>query len=266
MTREKVYVIFGFLTFMALVCSAIIWCLKRRGSKRAAGCIKVLESKGFEKLITTGEKIPYIDSLPAFEEKWMARWIRNPEIILDHHYSCQKPLEQAWIIVSDFDFKKGSSGFEIYDSATARYHQTVAIFANNDFNFPCFKLEPRTLCDFGMLDRFKKTRINPELGARFRRKYKVQSFSAPAISQLFTKKTAELLLSSKRMVAKGAPFPSKGMVVEGARNFILIYRTEQKIQAAEISEFAEKATEIFKSLDLTLKGNHPLPGETQSEV
>jgi hypothetical protein len=258
MTREKVYVLVGFLTFMTLVCSAIIWWFKRRGSKLAADCVKELESKEFVQLLTVGKNIPYIENLPSIEEKWMAPWIRDSEIILDHHYSCQKPLEQASIIVSDFDFQKASFGarpseqiFEKYESATARYHQTVAIFANNDFNFPCFKLEPRSLCDFGILDRFRKTRINPELGPRFHRKYILQSSSGPAMSKLFTEKIAELLLSSKRMVVKGAPFPSKGMVIEGAHNFILIYRTEQKIQATEISDFAEKTTEIFKSLDLT---------------
>ena len=239
MTLVKILGIAVMLTFMALVCSAIIWWLKRRGSKRAVDCVKELESKEFVQLLTTGKNIPYIENLTAIDEKWMAPWIRNPEIILDHHYSCQKPLEQAWTIVSDFDFKKGSSGYEMYDSAMARHHQTVAIFANNDFNFPCFKLEPRSLCDFGILDRFGKTRINAKLGSRFHRKYKLQSSSDPAMNKLFTEKTAELLLSSKRIV------------VEGAHNFILIYRTEQTIRAKEISEFAEKATEIFKSLDLT---------------
>lgn len=244
-----------FFTLLALVCSAIIWWFKRRGSKRAADCVKELESKEFVQLLTTGKNLPYIEKLPAIFEKWMAPWIRNPEIILDHHYSCQKPLEQAWTIVSDFDFQKTafapnpSEQIVKLESATARYHQTVAIFANNDFNFPCFKLEPRSLCDFGILDRFRKTHINPELGPRFHRKYKLQS-TGPAMNKLFTEKTAELLLSSKKMVVKGSPFPTKGMVIEGVQNFILIYRTEQSIRATEISDFAEKTTEIFKSLDL----------------
>ena len=231
----------AFTMFIALVCGSIIWWLKRRGSKLAADCVKVLESKEFVQLLTIKKKhIPYIENLPSIEETWMAPWIRNPEIILDHHYSCQKPLEHAWIIVSDFDFSEGSSE-EISDwsSATARYHQTVAIFANNDFNFPCFRLEPRSLCDFGILDRFGKTRIIPELGTRFHRKYLLQSSFDPTMNTLFTEKTAELLLSSK------------GMVVEGVNNFILIYRIERSIRAKEISGFAEKTTEIFKSLNLT---------------
>ena len=83
MTREKVYVLLGFLTFMTLVCSAIIWWFKRRGSKLAADCVKELESKEFVQLLTVGKNIPYIENLPSIEEKWMAPWIRNSEIILD---------------------------------------------------------------------------------------------------------------------------------------------------------------------------------------
>jgi len=260
-TREELYeriLQLGLpLTFVSIYCS-VIWCLKRRGKNLADGCVKVLESKGFVKLSTADKKIPYIENLSAIEEycgstagtksfqiqprKQGTPWITNPEIILDHYYSCRKPLENAWLIVSDFDFSEYSSeGITPYQEATSRYHQTVAVFASNDFNYSWFKLKPRSLCDFGICFLglgFLLDRTSLGLGSRFDRKYSLESSLGTTINTLFTAKTTELLLSSK------------GIVIEGAKNYILIYRMKKSVRAKDISDFTEEVTKIFKTLKL----------------